>query len=551
MRRVVHQSAVRVDAMVHIPKRLIDTEKLKRAHRFAVYDLEGEPTWITLYQESRAFLSLPRKVGMELVNRLGWEIEDRRSGGFEFLDAIPEIKLKDNQVNFVPEMVEVADACGDAIIQGRTGFGKTVCSLEMARRLGRTVLVIVDQDNILEQWKKRITQFWGLPEDRIGIAQGSRCDYEDKSIVIGMLQTLYQRDYPQEFYDYFGTVIIDEVHVASAPQFAGVCKKFTAYYRIGVTATPRLDQYRRIIESHLGVPELVAAGQHGKSMVYYAEHEGVVSWYANISPKAGRYLTELSEDTERNWLLATILQRLYQAGREILAVSDRIEQLENLFAMCALSGVPAEAMEIITGFYTTWAYAKDDRPKRKPAYLEPRAPYTPVKLQRVRKRLNKKKKQQALERKVSIRFATYQIFGKATDVPDLDAGVDCTPRAKVEQVHGRILRELEGKQVPVWVTIRDTLSYKAEYQFIKRLTDYVSSNADIYAMDVGLNKSRKITDISALQREIRERVEWLKEQRIEKTPEGLNTLVTPSTAAAYRPVAAAPTGRTSRSRRTR
>jgi superfamily II DNA or RNA helicase len=147
-------------------------------------------------------------------------------------------------------------------------------------------------------------------------------------------------------------------------------------------------------------------------------------------------------------------------------------------------------------------------------------------LQLVKKRLNN---QTLTERKETKRiiFATYGMFGKAVDVPRLSAGIDLTPRSRVVQVHGRILRVEASKKTPIWVTLRDFNSYKAEYQFLQRLGEYDKSNGEVHLWLPGKGKKRK--DLKQLTSEVRKRHKLLKEAVIQTDKDGRNTVMIPST----------------------
>ena len=56
-----------------------------------------------------------------------------------------------------------------------------------------------------------------------------------------------------------------------------------------------------------------------------------------------------------------------------------------------------------------------------------------------------------------IILATYSMTADATDIPELDTLVMATPKSDVEQIVGRILRFIEGKD-PVVFDIRDETS---------------------------------------------------------------------------------------------
>ena len=86
---------------------------------------------------------------------------------------------------------------------------KTVLSLKIIAELKKKTLVIVHKGFLLNQWVERIHQF--LPDARIGKIQGQVIDIDDKDIVIGMLQSLSMKDYPNDMFDSFGLTIVDEV----------------------------------------------------------------------------------------------------------------------------------------------------------------------------------------------------------------------------------------------------------------------------------------------------------------------------------------------------
>jgi superfamily II DNA or RNA helicase len=408
----------------------------------------------------------------------------------------------------------------------------TVCALSVIQKLGVTAIVLVDQENLLLQWVAECKKVLHLTDDQIGIVQGPVCSYENKHVTIAMVQTLKTREFAEEFYKNFGVVVFDEVHSVGAPTFSKTLLMFPAYIRFGVSATvDRKDSLQKLLQWNLGEVAVSLLDKHESSLVYFVRNHTVYSWYANISPKSGRILKEISEDGKRNNLLCRIVQWLYEEGdRDILVIGDRIEQLENLMAMCAYAGVPEDDMGLYCGFRNIWAFAKDPTPKRRPVGYERGTEYTPVTFGRVRKRIPRAELE-SIKNCKRIIFATYGMFSKGVDVPRLSAGVDCTPRSKTEQVHGRILRVLDGKYLPLWVTIRDVFSYKTEHQFHQRIQGYVASSAEIYEWE--LNKGVRSWDASALSREVAANIKELKAQNIETLDDGRYTLTAPSTRTRY------------------
>ena len=113
--------------------------------------------------------------------------------------------------------------------------GKTVIALNIISKLKTKTLVIVHKGFLVEQWIERIQQF--LPKARIGKIQGQIIDIEDKDIVIGMLQSLSMKEYPQNMFKEFGLLIVDEVHHIAAEVFVRSLFKIITKNVLGLSAT--------------------------------------------------------------------------------------------------------------------------------------------------------------------------------------------------------------------------------------------------------------------------------------------------------------------------
>jgi superfamily II DNA or RNA helicase len=512
---------------MHLPLSDIDVDRVRKDLTFKVYTPgEEEPEVVRAWSAGReGYISVPRQYGIKTFK--GISCQDSTSLGQAIQSKLTPVELFDYQIPWVSDIVTAFKTRYDLVAKAATGKGKTVMSLEVIRRLGRKALVVVDQNFLKDQWYSQAKFFLGITDDKIGFIQGNVCDYEGKDIVVAMIQTLYSRKFNDDLYRYFGTVVFDESHTVGAPVFSTVLMQFPARYRFGVSATPdRRDALNKIIQYNIGVVEVNLDKVHRPSVVRYLEHDGVYSWYANISPKTGRFITEVSEDSSRNLLIARAIKWLYDSGRHVLAVSDRIEHVESLMALCKYLGIPPDHMGTVTGYTNTWRYAKDPLPKRKPKGLQKDADYTPVKLQLIAKRTPKKVLDEVKNTKQVI-FSTYGMFSKGVDVPRLSAGIDCTPRSQAQQVHGRILRDDEGKQVPIWVTIRDVNSFRSEYQFGQRIREYVKSNAEIYKWVLG--KGIKKQEPKLLAAEALNRATDLKERKITTKPDGSYTVQTQAT----------------------
>ena len=516
-----------VSNAVYLPTE--DFERLNLRDALTVkYHQMGETTAhiVEPWREEEGYVAIPRAYGLKLISNLGYEVEDRMSYGYirEFPVQVTHTGDYSYQDAFVQKMLKEAGCRNDFLISAATGKGKTVMALSVIQKLGTTAVVVVDQNNLLEQWKERAKSVLGLTDAQIGVVVGPECNYKGKHIVIAMMQSLVRREYPKKFYDYFGVAVFDEAHTAGAPTFSKALMQFSAAVRFGVSATiDRKDSLQRLLEFNLGHVEAELTDKHDKSYVYYLESDTVYSWYANISPKTGRILSEVAEDTSRNALIAQAAKWLYDSGRDVLLLSDRIDQLETLYYLCAGEGIPTADIGVYCGYRTVWKFQKDPKPKRRPEGWSRAIQYTPVVLTPVQKKLPKKEKDRVLASSRVI-LATYGMFAKGVDVPRLSGGIDCTPRARAEQVHGRILRVKDGKLVPIWVTIRDINSYRVDFQFSQRVQEYARSSAEIYQWKLG--KGVRKRNVRDLVKEARENVAELKRLKIVTQLDGNNTLTT-------------------------
>jgi superfamily II DNA or RNA helicase len=519
-----------------LPKEGLSPADVKRIKKDCTikYTNYGEKDVLVVraYRNTENFIAVPRRYGIDLLPSLAGVLDyrDMTSAGYEAFAGIAPIKLFDYQQPWVDDMLAATEEHYDFIGKAATGKGKTVMSTEIARRLKATTLVIVDQYNLVPQWvDDTFVNLFGIPPSLIGRIQGDVCDYEEKVIVVAMLQSLIARQdtYPKEMLSHFGTVIFDEVHAISAPVYHQILCMFPAAVRFGVTATLKTGPLKKLSDLHLGKGAAVTLEQkHKKSIVRYLKSEGIYSWYANVSPKEGRFLTEIAGDTKRNLLIAKAIVWLWESERDVLVIGARIAHIENIMAMCALLGVPPEVMGQYTGSCNVWKWAKDVNPPRRPLHWEKGTEYTPVAFQS-KEIKSKKPMLDEVKDNAEIVFATYSMFSKGMDVPRLSAGIDVTPRSKVQQTHGRILRSTATKKTPIWVTIRDTYSFRAEYQFGRRLHEYKASNAEVYEWRMG--KGVRPVDIKELADTVEQRVKLLKQAEIVEMPDGSNTLATPDT----------------------
>ena len=144
-----------------------------------------------------------------------------------------------------------ASTGGGGLLEVPCGKGKTVMALNIISRVGRKTLVIVHKEFLLNQWIERIEQF--LPTAKVGRIQGQIVDTEGKDIVIGMLQSLSMKEYPQDLFAQFGLTIIDETHHIAAEVFSRALFKIVSRHMLGLSATMnRKDGLTKVFKMFIG-----------------------------------------------------------------------------------------------------------------------------------------------------------------------------------------------------------------------------------------------------------------------------------------------------------
>ncbi len=537
-----------------IPRQMVDVESLCKTLTAEHHRLGADvSTLVEAYRLDDEFIHVPRQFGLAYCQRHRIDYTDNTSHGHP-VRFIRTPTPREYQAPLIPEIINNFDSYYDFIFKAHTGWGKTVGALLVAAHFSTTTLIVIDQDNLKEQWVDALREHFGMTVEggQIGIVQGPKWDYKGKSVVIMMVHTLSRKAYPDDFYRYFGFAIFDEVHTLGAPTFSQVLMDFPAQYRLGISATPkRKDGLQRLLNWNLGQVRVAAEKEHNESAVYIVESDTVYSWYANVSSMVGRIVTEVSEDSARNFLLAETAISLYETGRDTLVLSDRIEQLKHLQSLIYYLGVAPEELGLYTGLDPAFKYAKDAKPARRPNYLvkhddDGKVHFTPISLQLIARRIGTKELAK-IKTTAGILLGTFGKCGKGFDEPRLKAGIDATPRSEVEQIHGRILREVPGEKMPIWVTVEDTNSYRLVHSFARRIAGYTKSNGRTYRW---LNNGDLIecpeNEIIA---DAWSRHKSLKKMEIVTNDDGTHTLVNQSLAMKQRVQAGPTTGKITPSRR--
>jgi len=425
-----------LDSMLRIPEHMLTSKQGRSIEKALTLSLppttqhgaQRNPPPLRLWKREDGYLVIPRNwpPAKDFISHD--MLDDRRSRGFpidlKFLGT-----FRKGQAPFRQTFLESLHEDGYGQIgQAGCGFGKTVLGTSFIAELGLTTLIVVHKEKLMKQFVKACKQFLGVTP---GIVQGSSCDYKGKEICIAMAQSLYQRDYGQDFYNYWGLTITDETHRFSAPTFAAAIEKVPSKYRIGLTATPRRgDRLEEAFFWHIGGIGAVGHGEFLDCSAYLMEWVPSIDERACLwrgKPNLARMITALSREEARTAMICRLIVDATRKGRRSIVLSDRVAHLEDfctrLQRIFKNAGEPYTVGNYGTGKTKKAIAARD------------------------------------IAELCTVTCGTFPMLMEGADIPDKDTIFLTTPKADVEQAVGRIRRLYEGKKQPFIIDIDDQLFF--------------------------------------------------------------------------------------------
>jgi len=412
-----------------------------------------------LFLESASRYYLPRVWATETFG----EPEASRLSPGQSLPAI--MKFKGNPYPYQETIIDTFLAQGgNGLICVPCGRGKTFMALAIALRLRKRFLIVVDKEFLANQWKGEIERY--VEGARIGIVQSDSNQYGTEVLVskgptitemkklakeaglkvggnkdvlsnrlteakidvapktetveyditICMIQTICRYDYPVDAFSSYGFTIFDECHHLGAQHFSGALRKIQTKHMLGLSATPKRDDgLTKVFEYFLGKPVYEEKGREPDPTVQVK-----AIWYKNDDPAyatppvdwrgelvRARLMTQVVSCKPRTAMILEHLKELVaDPRRKILVLSERRGHLEEL--------EKGLAKEVTKGYYVGGM------------------------------------KQTDLDRNAEtcqVLLATYAMASEAMNIKALNAMIMASPRKKVEQSTGRILRTTVDKRL--------------------------------------------------------------------------------------------------------
>jgi superfamily II DNA or RNA helicase len=415
-----------------------------------------------VYRENTQKIYLPRFYG---IQRYG--LPDKSEIGIGHDIQLEFAKpLRDYQEEIIKVYTDYVNSqiCLDSekkgnggILEVRCGAGKTVMALKIISLLKKKTLIIVHKEFLMNQWIERINEF--LPGAKIGKIQGPLLEIEGNDIVIGMIQTLYDKEYPADTFSSFGLTIIDEVHRIGSEQFSKTLFKTITPYMLGISATvERKDQLTKVLYMFIG--EKIYSKKEDsddpvtvRAINYIANDNDFneVEYDFRGNPKYSTMITKLCEFGPRSDFIIKVINDLIIENNEkqIMILCHNRSLLSYLYNAIKYRGFAT------VGFYVGGMKQKD---------------------------LQETEEQQ-------IVLATYAMAAEALDIKTLSTLVMVTPKTDITQSVGRILRAKHENPVIVDIIDKHDLFKK---QWLQRKRFYKKCNYRIREIDCHQYKGMKI-----------------------------------------------------------
>ena len=324
----------------------------------------------------------------------------------------------------------------------------TVMALKIISILKKKTLIIVHKEFLMNQWFERIAEF--LPGANVGKIQGQTFDIEGKDIVIGMVQTLYDKEFHPDAFAQFGLTIIDEVHRIGSEQFSRTLFKTITPYMLGISATvERKDKLTKVLYMFIG------------DMIYSEDRKNddlvtvrAINYVANDTefnevdrdfrgnPKYSSMIVKLCSYGPRSDFIIKVVGDLLNedCGKQIMILCHNRSLLTYLYEGISHRGLAS------VGYYV--------------------GGMKQIKLQETEEK--------------QIVLATYAMAAEALDIKTLSSLIMVTPKTDITQSIGRILRVKHANPIVVDIVDKHDIF---QNQWTQRKRFYKKCNYRIRQID--------------------------------------------------------------------
>lgn len=454
---VINKSALTDEDLTKIYDDLV----MKPVMNGPTYGVNPETLQFPVFRENDKKIYVPRFYGVE---RYGIPKTSKIHANVVSITVPFVCSLRDYQEDIVETYINhiAAPICADTtagyggggLLEVATGSGKTVMALNIISRVGKKTLIIVHKEFLANQWKERIEEY--IPSAKVGRIQGTIFDVEDKDIVIGMVQTLYNRDYGDTAFAGFGLTIIDEVHRIGSEEFSKTLLQISTPLMLGISATvDRKDGLEKLLYMFVGNKAYVdkRKSEHSVSVRAIEYITGDVEFNKSVldfrgNPAYSSMISKLCSFVPRTEFIVKIIFDLIAENpkSQIMLLSHQRAMLTKIFDMIQLRNSESPEPLTTVGYYVGGM------------------------------------KQECLKETETkqIVLATFSMAAEALDIKSLSTLFMVTPKTDIVQAVGRILRAKHD--APIIVDLVDKHDV-FKNQFIKRKKLYKERNYSIHCRE--------------------------------------------------------------------
>ena len=414
------------------------------------YGTAEEPFKIYLENENKIYI--PKFYGIEKFGKP--DINTILPG--KDIDIEFSLSLKEEQKIPAEHTINAYREKGGGILSLPCGFGKTILALYFISVLKKKTIVIVHKEFLMNQWIERIK--FALPSAKVGIVQGDKCEIEDSDIIIGMLQTLSMKDFASDAFDSIGHVIIDECHRIPSRVFSKALLKLNSTYMLGLSATPnRKDGLTKVLKYYIG--DIIFSVKSNEKNIVKVLRYILNSTDENYNKEIYNFRGQVQMPTMLNNIASyykrtkLIMDKVIEEinkneNRQILILSDRKQQLEDMFKIAKESGIES------IGYYVG----------------------------------GMKKEKLKENESCRILLGTFPMANEGLDIPSLNGLVLATPKSDIIQSIGRICRMKHENIQPIIIDMVDKFSI-FDNQSNKRFNVYKKKKYQITDITYNLDKN--------------------------------------------------------------
>jgi len=300
----------------------------------------------------------------------------------------------------------------NGLVNAKPGWGKTIAGLGLAHKFQQKTLIITTTTVIRDMWIKEVEKWFGI---KCGVIGGGKFDIAP-DIVVGNIQTL--RNKALELSGTFGLIIADEVHRSPAKTFTDTLNALKAKHKVGLSGTLiRKDGLHCVLPDYFGKDLFIGKDENRMEPVIHL-------WTSKVELSSSEFIpwttvmSKLYSNPKYIQQVLTLSDTYVFAGHKVLALGTMTDFLENLHMKTK------EYSVLVTG-------AIKDR-------------------QAIFDEMND------LDSEARCMWGTQSIFSEGVSINALSCVILSAPLNNdplLEQIIGRIMRELPGKFSPVVIDI--------------------------------------------------------------------------------------------------